>query len=145
MRSILLFVTLSVISLGLISATAVTRATDLEKKQKAIFRTVEPLKLGRIILKGEYLFVHDDEAMARGEACTYVYKGNAEIRSNLVVSFHCLPIIRPVVVTFTVRTVLVENGLCELHEYQFAGDNEAHVVPAEEPPTATLGAISSVP
>ena len=28
-----------------------------------------------IPLKGEYLFVHDDAAMARGEACTYVYKG----------------------------------------------------------------------
>lgn len=82
-----------------------------------------------VALKGEYLFVHDDAAMLRGEACTFVYKGLKETPKNLVVSFHCTPAARAKAENFTTRTFLVSPGKYELREFQFAGSSEAHLVP----------------
>ena len=49
------------------------------RKEQAVTNFSQPVKLMGVTLKGEYLFVHDDAAMARGETCTFVYKGDAEI------------------------------------------------------------------
>jgi hypothetical protein len=98
-------------------------------KRQALMQFTEPVRLMGVVLKGEYLFVHDDEAMARGEACTFVYKGNAPTASKLVVSFHCIPAERSKVGSFTVRMTNV-SGFNELTEYQFSGETEAHTVPA---------------
>jgi hypothetical protein len=98
-------------------------------KQKATVRIVEPTLLQGIVLQGEYLFVHDDLAMQRGEACTYVYKGNAEVRDRLVTSFHCIPEQRKKASHFVVRTAQDKAGAVVLREYQFSGDTEAHLVP----------------
>ena len=103
--------------------------TTTGKKERAVMKFNDPVKLMGITLKGQYLFVHDDAAMARGEACTYIYEGTAEINDKLVTSFHCRPAIRARVDTFTVRTVLTPSGQYELKEYQFAGNIEAHRVP----------------
>lgn len=92
-----------------------------------------PVELMGVTLKGEYLFVHDDRTMVHGEACTFVYKGLAEIPKNLVVSFHCLPAVRDKVAHFTVRTLLNASGQYELREYQFAGSTEGHLVPFSQP------------
>ena len=92
----------------------------------------QPVKLMDVMLKGEYLIVHDDAAMARGEACTFVYKGNAEIPDQLIVSFHCTPASRDKVANFTTRTVLISPGQSELREFQFAGSSEAHLVPVSQ-------------
>ena len=89
----------------------------------------QPVKLMGVTLKGEYLFVHEDAAMARGEACTFVYRGVAEIPDKLVVSFHCTPVERARVANFTVRTVLTSSGQQELKEFQFGGSTESHLVP----------------
>jgi hypothetical protein len=111
------------------SSSAVTsKASMAGNKHKATTRFDEPVRLMGQTLKGEYLFVHDDAAMARGEACTFVYKGSSEIASKLVVSFHCTPVQRLKVGTFVVRTEFM-NGFNELREYQFDGDTEAHMVP----------------
>ena len=111
------------------SSSAVTsNASSSAKKQKAVTQFTEPVRLMGVTLKGQYLFVHDDAAMARGEACTFVYKGDAEIASKLVVSFHCTPVQRLKVGSFVVRTELM-NGFNELREYQFNGDTEAHMAP----------------
>jgi hypothetical protein len=67
--------------------------------------------------------------MARGEACTYVYKGVAEIPGRLVVSFHCTHARRAQVAYFVVRTSLIPPRDYEIQEFQFAGSTEAHVVP----------------
>ena len=99
-------------------------------KKRAVMMFTQPAVLMGVTLKGEYLFVHDDEAMARGEACTFVYKGNAAIDSRLVVSFHCTPAQRSKVSSFTVRMSDV-SGLQQVTEYQFAGETEAHTVPAK--------------
>lgn len=89
-----------------------------------------PVELMGVTLQGDYLFVHDDQAMARGEACTFVYKGFNEKAKNLVATFHCLPAYRNQVAHFTVRTSQNEMGQRELTEFQFAGSTEAHLVPA---------------
>jgi hypothetical protein len=104
-----------------------SRATG--QKQRATVRLVEPVLLQGVLLEGEYLFVHDDAAMQRGEACTYIYKGNAEIRGKLVASFHCIPQQREKASRFVVRTAQNKSGQVELREYQFGGDTETHLVP----------------
>jgi len=100
-------------------------------KDKATFVFTEPVILQGIVLEGEYLFVHNDEAMKRGEACTFVYKGNAEVVSRLVVSFHCIPRQREKTSHFLVRTIKTAPGTFEFREFQFRGDTESHVVPAK--------------
>ena len=83
-----------------------------------------------VVLKGEYLFVHDDAAMARGEACTFVYKGNAPVASKLVVSFHCVPAERTKARHFYRAHSPRFQASRKLTEYQFSGETEAHTVPA---------------
>jgi hypothetical protein len=130
MKSFLLFIALlCAVTLSSSSAPSVTNAANAAKKERAVMTFNQPVKLMGVTLKGEYLFVHDDEAMARGEACTFVYKGNAEIPAKLVVSFHCVPAARAKVANFTVRTLLTSPGQYELSEFQFGGSSEAHVVP----------------
>ena len=111
------------------SSAVVSKAAPEGKKQKAVTQFSQPVRLMGVVLKGEYLFVHDDAAMARGEACTFVYKGNTAVKGNLVVSFHCIPAQRLKVASFTVRTQQSAPGIDELREFQFAGDTEAHMVP----------------
>lgn len=106
-----------------------TRASNTVHKQKAVTNFTQAVVLRGVTLKGEYLFVHDDAAMQRGEACTYVYEGNAPIPKKLVVSFHCVPVQRAKVKNFILRSVKTSAGITELQEYQFAGDTEGHAVP----------------
>lgn len=132
MKSFLLLVAiLAVVALGGTSVTSITNATNANK-ERAVTRFDYPVSLMNVPLKGEYLFVHDEEAMARGEACTLVYKGLNETPKNLVISFHCMPVVRGRVETFTVRTSLVAPGQYELREFQFAGSREAHLVPLSQ-------------
>ena len=106
-----------------------TKAADTARKQSAVTNFDRAVVLHGVTLKGEYLFVHDDAAMQRGEACTYVYEGKAPIPEKLVVSFHCVPIQRAKAKNFTVRSVESSPGITELQEFQFAGDTEGHAVP----------------
>jgi len=108
---------------------SVGNAANTAKKERAVMKFSEPVHLMGAELKGEYLFVHDDEAMARGEACTYVYKGPAENVNNLVVSFHCMPVAAPRAPYFRVRAGLNMFGQYEIREFQFAGSTEVHLVP----------------
>ena len=130
MKSFLLLIALlCAVTLSTGLAPSVTNATGSAKKERAVFKFNQPVILMGAALKGEYLFVHDDAAMARGEACTFVYKGVAEVSSNLLVSFHCTPAERGKVGSFTVRTALTSSGENELREFQFANRSEAHLVP----------------
>lgn len=129
MKSLVLLAAL-LIAVTFGSASSVASKATKEGKHKATMQFTQPVMLQGVMLKGEYLFVHDDAAMTRGEACTFVYKGNAEIASKLVVSFHCIPAQRMKVASFTVRTESIA-GVTELRELQFGGDTEAHLVPAK--------------
>jgi hypothetical protein len=126
MRNLVLFVVLLSAAVLCVFPSQ-SRATG--PKHKATVRIIEPTLLQGVVLQGEYLFVHDDMAMQRGEACTFVYKGNAEIRDRLVTSFHCTPEQRKKASYFVVRTAQNKAGEVELREYQFSGDTEAHLVP----------------
>jgi hypothetical protein len=130
MKSVLLFIALlCAVTLSSSLTPPVARATSAARKDRAVMKFTEPVVLMGATLQGEYLFVHDDAAMARGEACTFVYKGNAEIQKKLVVSFHCTPAARAKVAGFTVRTIMISPELSEIREFQFAGMTEAHLVP----------------
>jgi hypothetical protein len=129
MKSLLLFVTL-VCAVVLTSTSFANDKSTAARKQRATAQFNQPVVVQGVTLKGEYLFVHDDAAMDRGEACTRIYKGNAEIASNLVLEFHCVPIQRAQTRYFVVRTIQRADGVIELNEYQFKGDTEAHGTPA---------------
>ena len=85
---------------------------------------------GVLLAPGMYTFVHDGDAMARGEACTFIYKGYGAASNKLVVSFHCMPAERTKAQHFMLRSAQLPTGVVELREYQFKGDTEAHLVPA---------------
>lgn len=133
MKSLLLFVALlCALTLSSSATSSVSNAANVAKKEHAVMKFTQPVKLMGVTLKGEYLFVHDDLAMARGEACTFVYKGVADIPDKLVISFHCTPVPRGLVANFTVRTEELSPGLIELREFQFAGSTESHLVPVNQ-------------
>lgn len=129
MKSLLLFVTL-LCAVVLTSTSFAVDKSSAARKQRATTQFNQPVILQGVTLQGEYLFVHDDAAMARGEACTRVYQGNAEVASKLVVEFHCVPIRRTKQDYFIVRTHQRADGAVELIEFQFKGDTEAHGTPA---------------
>jgi hypothetical protein len=106
-----------------------SRAAD-SKIQKAVVVFDEQVKLLDVLLRGQYLFVHDEERMARGESCTYVYNYPNDKQGDLVISFHCIPVEREKTDNFTVSVKKLPNiELYELTEYRFAGSNEGHKVP----------------
>jgi hypothetical protein len=113
-----------VITIGVFTAQA---RTDAKKTDRATVQFTEPVKLLNVILKGQYLFVHDEEKMAAGQDCTYVYDPSGK----LIVSFHCIPVERPKATGFRVVSSRVgtSNGPLEMKEYQFPGTTEAHQVP----------------
>jgi hypothetical protein len=113
-----------VITIGVFTAQA---RTEAKKTDRATVQFTEPVKLLNVILKGQYLFVHDEEKMAAGQDCTYVY----DSAGKLVVSFHCIPIERPTAKGFRVVSARVgsSNGPMEMKEYQFGNTTEAHQVP----------------
>lgn len=99
---------------------------EVKNKERATVEFTQPVKLVNVVLKGEYLVLHDDERMAKGEDCTYVY----DTKGKLIVSFHCTPIERPKSDRFRVVTRRIEaTGLSEVTEIQFAGTTEGHQVP----------------
>lgn len=133
MKSLMLLIAL--LAVGMLSASTappVSNAANLAKKEQAVMRFNQPVEIMGVTLRGEYLFVHDDDAMARGESCTYVYKGNAESANNLVASFHCTPFERARAATFIVRTIMIAPARYEITEYQFAGSTESHLVPPHQ-------------
>ena len=131
MKSLLMLVVLlGAAALSSSSALPVMSTPEAAKKERAVVKFDKPVVLIGAVLKGTYLFVHDDRAMARGDACTYVYEGEAEVTDKLVVSFHCTPKDRNKVSRFTVRSVQTAQGQNELTEFQFSGSTEAHLVPA---------------
>lgn len=104
--------------------------------QKAVVEFTEPVKLLSAILKGSYLFLHDEGKMARGEPCTWVYgRGETGKFDRLVTSFHCIPVEReaPAEQFKVIITGLTTPfTLAEVIEYRFAGSTEGHQVPKAE-------------
>ena len=90
----------------------------------------------KTVLQGKYIFIHDDDKMAKGEPCFYIYEynvdaaGQPEARPDkLVVSFHCQPVQREKATHIVLTYGMVSPELFELREIQFAGTIEGHRVP----------------
>jgi len=113
-----------VVTIGVFTAHA---RTEAKKSDRATFQCTEPVKLLNVILKGQYLFVHDEEKMASGQDCNSVY----DSAGKLIVSFHCIPVERSKARGFRVVSARVgtSNGPLEMKEYQFEGSTEAHQIP----------------
>ena len=103
-------------------------ATDGQKR-KAVANFPRPVSVQGVVLKGKYLFVHDEAAMSRGDACTYIYMGEVEKRDKLVTSFHCIHVERAKADNFIWRSRETAPGVLELVDFQFSGETAAHGVP----------------
>jgi hypothetical protein len=111
------------ITIGVFTAQA---KTEPKKNDRATIEFTQTVKLLNVFLKGEYVVVHDEDRMAKGENCTYIYDKSGK----LIVSFHCTPVERKKADAFRVVTARLEaSGLSEIKEIQFAGSTEAHLVP----------------
>jgi len=109
-----------------IGAFAAHTKAEAKKTDRVTIEFTQTVKLLNVVLKGEYLIVHDEALMAKGEDCTYVYDRSGK----LVVSFHCTPVERPKSDRFRAVTRRLDpSGLSEIVEIQFAGSTEAHQVP----------------
>jgi len=101
--------------------------------QKATVEFTEPVKLLGVILKGSYLFLHDEGKMARGEPCSWVYaRGETGKFDRLVASFHCIPVQREEPAEQFKVIIAGMNSpftMPEVVEYRFAGSTEGHQVP----------------
>ncbi|MGE4086169.1 MAG: hypothetical protein AB7H93_24555 [Vicinamibacterales bacterium] len=110
---------------GTPAPTAATAAPAVQTT-RVTFR--DPVRVGDKILLGRYVIEHDNDRMARGEPCTYIYE--ADDRRMPVVTFHCTHLTRPVAAA---PTVVLGRGtvypIRELREFQFAGEEASHGVP----------------
>lgn len=106
-----------------------TAATDVQKRKAVTEFTTRVSVHGVVLEPSEYLFVHDDAAMNRGDACTYIYKGQAEVPAKLVASFHCIHVERARAKNFILRSRETGPGIVELLEFQFSGETASHGVP----------------
>ena len=99
-------------------------------KRWAIVNFANPVLIGDQFLMGPFLIVHDEAKMAKGQACTSIYRFDPKTGPSVeVIAFHCVPATREVCAT--TKIVLQPRGvdIPKLAEYQFAGDSEAHGVP----------------
>jgi hypothetical protein len=93
---------------------------------------LNPVKVGQVVLMGTYVIEHDNDRMARGGPCTYIY--NEGDLQRPVVTFHCLHLDRPAnegaeaLVTLR-RLPDPSTRIFELVEFQFAGSADSHGVP----------------
>jgi hypothetical protein len=106
-------------------------AARAPEKEIAMVEFVDQVKLGKVLLKGQYWIVHDEDKMQQGEDCTYIYSVKAGESNRLVTSFHCTPVERIKVDRFTISTspIRIADKLSEVTEIQFAGTTVAHAVP----------------
>jgi hypothetical protein len=128
-----LVIALLAASLAAIVAIAVSARGEItSKRESAVVEFTNTVKLTNVLLRGQYLIVHDEERMANGEACTYVYSGTVEKVDKLVTSFHCVHMNRAK--TDKLKVTFANYGgksyeTPEILEIQFAGSADGHRVP----------------
>ena len=90
-----------------------------------------PVRIGDRVLQGKYVIEHDNNRMARGGPCTFIYAAS-DLRLP-VVAFHCthLERARSTAPTLVLRSLGEANGMKELVGFQFAGEIGAHGVPGD--------------
>lgn len=124
----------ALLAIGLLSVgTHASRGVNVAgARQWTIANFVNPVNVHGQVVMGPVLIVHDDEKMAKGEACTTFYRFDpSRGPREEIVSFHCTPVQRDVAGETTFTVVNSPNdGTCKrLVEYQIAGDGEGHQIP----------------
>ena len=122
----------SLIVFGALTIGIATRSGADPVVKWAAVNLTETTFIAGSFVSGPVVFVHDDAKMANGQPCTSVHrfepgKGVGEE----LVAFHCKPRWGKAPEKFTSATDRMPDGLRILTEYQFAGDDEAHGVPAK--------------
>ena len=103
-------------------APPVRQATDIWFKR--------PVMINRSILQGHYVIEHDNDRMARGEPCTYIYAYDNQ--KEPVVRFHCTHLERArASQNIAVLATVPDGSMQKLLEFQFAGETASHGVPSE--------------
>lgn len=87
----------------------------------------QPVRVGNNILQGRYVIEHDNDRMAAGGPCTYIYAYDDQ--KVPVVAFHCVHLDRPGVDKTTVVLQPGPDGFKRLVEFQFPGDTGGHGTP----------------
>lgn len=96
----------------------------------AAVNLVDTVSIAGAFVTGPVVFVHDDAKMARGEPCTSVHRYDKDKGiGKTLVAFHCTPRWGKAPSTFTRGTAHRPEGPPVMTEYQFAGDEEAHLIP----------------
>jgi hypothetical protein len=112
-------------------APASATQTATPKRESAVVEFSQNVKVQGVLLRGSYIFVHDEERMARGEPCSWIYRNKNGKEGALVASFHCVHTENAKAKDFTVR--LRKNNtpyeVLELLEFQFKGSTAGHRVP----------------
>jgi hypothetical protein len=128
-------VALTILLLGaavlLSNAFAATSRADNPRRERQVVEFTDTVRLHGALLRGQYLIVHDKEMMARGEPCTYIYRGKTEQPEKLVIAFHCEHVERARTKEFK---VVIYNqhtpySTPEVQEFQFANSTAGHRVP----------------
>jgi hypothetical protein len=126
-RTIYSFAIFALILTGVFTAPTTTGAAG---KERARVQFTETVKLRDVLLRGDYLVVHDDSAMAKGNPCLSIYRGDSESPEKLVVAYHCRHVVRNRTDSFLIRTSRARSfELPEVTEIQFAGTIDGHQVP----------------
>lgn len=114
-------------------ALAQTNDGASSQRKWAIVRITSPVKVGRQVLMGTYLVVHDDVKMAKGEPCTTIYRFDPKAGpKEQIIAFMCVP--EKVLAKDTTTLAVVTDpvlGIAALQGYQFASDPEIHGVPSD--------------
>jgi len=104
------------------------------RNESAIVEFPQTVLANGVFLKGDYLVIHDEARMAKGENCTYIYEYTGNVQGRLVTSFHCTPVEREKVAGFTIVLAPLTQGppgIRRVTAIQFAGSIEAHQLPSD--------------
>jgi hypothetical protein len=119
-------------SLAFINAPAANRTIEKPLREEAVVEFTELVKMQGVLLRGQYLILHDGAKMEAGEPCLYVYTMKEGKRDKLVIALHCEPVEREKVKQFTVLLTPRNSAYTvrEVREIQFAGFAKAHRIPS---------------
>jgi hypothetical protein len=99
-------------------------------RQWAIVNFPDAVQVKGELIVGPVLIIHDNDKMARGEACTTFYRFEpGKGPKEELVSFHCRPESAAKVAQTTFELADTSIGCRRLVSYQIAGDDEVHGVP----------------
>lgn len=108
---------------------AAAAVSAVATQKSAEFQFDRPTLIAGVGVEGDVIIVHDADRMAKGEACTTVYRSDRGRRGKMLVEFMCQPVARAAAPQFRVRCRTLSVNQDRLTEYQFEDDTEAHGVP----------------